>query len=292
MAQIGTIRVDTQNNGTVSVPVFNTGDSGSSVYEFVRVETASGTGFIPVTNTTDATYPYLRVHSQNNGTVAVTDYASTSTSISAPSSGVARYTFDDADTSGSTAVDVWNGNDATINGATTGVSGANQTYTTNEAYDFDGVDDNVNSSVADISTCTVAAWANLDTADTENREVFSTRNSASGLALRYSASSNGAWDFYTANDGSFTTVVGSQASTGTWIHLTGVADDNNSITLYENGSEVATAAIGSRDLGLTYRVGERAEGGNLFDGQIDDPRLYDKALSSTEVSNLYNNGSI
>lgn len=75
MAQIGTIRLQTQNNGTVSVPVFNTGDSGSSVYEFVRVQTASGTGFIPLVDTTDSSYPYLRVQSQNHGIVAVHDSA-------------------------------------------------------------------------------------------------------------------------------------------------------------------------------------------------------------------------
>lgn len=73
MAQIGTIRVDTQNNGTVDVPVFETGDSSSDIYEFVRVETASGTGFIPVTDTGNAAYPYLRVQSENNGIVAITD---------------------------------------------------------------------------------------------------------------------------------------------------------------------------------------------------------------------------
>lgn len=78
MAQIGTIRVDTQNNGTVSVPVFDTGDSGSSIYEFVRVQTGSGTGFIPVEDTSNATYPYLRVQSQSHGTVAMTDRNSAS----------------------------------------------------------------------------------------------------------------------------------------------------------------------------------------------------------------------
>jgi hypothetical protein len=91
MAQIGTIRVDTQNNGTVSVPVFDTGDSGSSIYEFVRVQTGSGTGFIPVEDTSDATYPYLRVKSQSHGTVAMTDRNSaipdSQISFSMPSNG-------------------------------------------------------------------------------------------------------------------------------------------------------------------------------------------------------------
>lgn len=75
MAQIGTIRVETQNDGTVDVPVFDTGDSGSDVYEFVRVQTEGGTGFIPVVDPADASFPYLRVQSQNNGVVAVHDEA-------------------------------------------------------------------------------------------------------------------------------------------------------------------------------------------------------------------------
>lgn len=71
MGQIGTIRVDTQSNGTVSVPIFDTGDSGSDVYEFLRVQTAGGTGFIPLVDPVDASFDYLRVQSQNQGVVAV-----------------------------------------------------------------------------------------------------------------------------------------------------------------------------------------------------------------------------
>jgi hypothetical protein len=75
MAQIGTIQLQSQNDGVVDVPVFETGDSSSEVYEFLRIQTGSGIGFIPVTNTNDATYPFLRVQTQNNGVVAVTDTA-------------------------------------------------------------------------------------------------------------------------------------------------------------------------------------------------------------------------
>lgn len=76
MAQIGTIQVQTQNSGVVDIPVFDTGDSGSSVYEFVRVQTATGVGFIPVVDPADASFPYLRVQSQNQGIVAVHNEAS------------------------------------------------------------------------------------------------------------------------------------------------------------------------------------------------------------------------
>jgi hypothetical protein len=209
-----------------------------------------------------------------------------------PDSGVVRYTFDKADTNVSTAIDMWNGNDGTINGATTGISGSNQTYTTNEAYDFDGIDDNVDTSISDIATATLTAWVNLDSADSNNREIISTRNSDSGGGLRYGDSNDNRWALYTRNGGSWTAVAGSIASTNTWVHLAGVIDDNNQLILYENGSKVASAGIGSRNLGNQYRVGERPDGSDIFDGSIDDVRIYDKALSETEISNLYNTGEI
>ena len=96
MTQIGTVKLQTQNSGVVDVPVFETGDSASGVFEFVRVETASGTGFIPVTDPADATYPYLRVQSQNNGIVAVTDTAGDDI----PDSVVARYDASEEESTG------------------------------------------------------------------------------------------------------------------------------------------------------------------------------------------------
>lgn len=72
MAQIGTVEIDTQNNGTVQVPVFDTGDSGSDVYEMVRIQTGSGIGFIPVISDINASsYPYIRIQTENYGICAL-----------------------------------------------------------------------------------------------------------------------------------------------------------------------------------------------------------------------------
>lgn len=85
--QYGTIRLQT-GAGTVSVPVFAAGSSGSSVYEFLRVGTPSGVGYIPLVDPADAAYPYLRIQTQNHGVLAVHD-----------SSSVTQYveTFEDGD---------------------------------------------------------------------------------------------------------------------------------------------------------------------------------------------------
>lgn len=233
---------------------------------------------------------HLTARDPNDGTRQFPSLHSVSAQV-VRESAVFRWTFDDTDTESGAAIDVWNDNDATINGVTTGVSGANQTYTTNEAYEFDRSGGNVDSSVSDIATASVAAWAKITYTDSTDRVVIGTLDSDTGFALRYAGQTNAVWDLVTANDGSFSTVVGSN-TTFEWIHFVAVLDDNNSITLYEDGSEVGTTSIGSRDLGGTFRVGERSDGGNHFDGPIDDVRVYNKALSSSEVSNLYNTGSI
>lgn len=70
MAQLGTIRVQTDTNGTVTLPVFALGDSGSSVHEIWRVQTAGGTGFVPLVDPSSAAFPYVRIQTQNNGVLA------------------------------------------------------------------------------------------------------------------------------------------------------------------------------------------------------------------------------
>jgi len=39
-------------------------------------------------------------------------------------------------------------------------------------------------------------------------------------------------------------------------------------------------------------IGQDSRDQNYWDGYIDDLRIYDKELSNTEVSNLYNTGII
>lgn len=234
-----------------------------------------------------------------------------------PDSGVFRHTFDNADTTGSTALDVWNNFDGTINGATTGVSGANQTYSTAEAYDFDGVDDSVSipndpqlvfgDGTTD-SPFSVAAWINPD-ASSQFRIIV---KSGSSLGTReylftITGSDNLGLVFY--DDGSdladqcrrFGTTDFSTL-TGTWSHVVATYDGSGTasgISLYVDGgaesySETSTGgdytAMG--DEGGSLDIGYFETTGSYADGTIDDPRLYDKELTSTEVSNLYSSGSI
>lgn len=76
MTQIGTIKIKTQNHGKVSVPVYDTADAGSNVYNMVRVYMNQGVGFIPFVDTEDASYPFLCMQTQNHGVVAAHSEAS------------------------------------------------------------------------------------------------------------------------------------------------------------------------------------------------------------------------
>lgn len=204
-----------------------------------------------------------------------------------PPSGVARYTFDDADTESGTALDVWNGNDATINGAVTGVSGANQTYTTNEAYSFDGTT-NVSTPLADPGVpFSVAVWAKWDVADGDAENAVSTRTSDNGFGLR---KTNGGFEPFIRESGSFRLVSGPSVSGGVWYHVA-ITVGAGTFEAYVDGNSVGSSTYGSYVTGGDVSVGDNGVDNNMV-GDIDDVRIYSKALTSEEVSSLYNNGAI
>jgi len=70
-----------------------------------------------------------------------------------------------------------------------------------------------------------------------------------------------------------------------------------SYEVFINGSLVTTVSgyTGADPDTGTNLVGAQDFGGgltNFFDGKIDDVRLYDKALSSSEISDIYNNTKV
>jgi hypothetical protein len=189
---------------------------------------------------------------------------------------------------------VWNGNDATINGATTGVSGL-ANYDSGEAYSFNRSNgDDVQTPIGDtFSTFSWSAWVYLDSVSNNPQTVISTRDdSDNGAGLRERG--NDQWEFYgmDSDAGSFNTVSNSSLNTGTTYHLVGVIDTNQ-IRLYVDGSLAGSSPFGTYSNGnYDIRIGEQARGGGHFPGDIDDPRIYDKGLTDSEASNLYNTGSI
>ncbi len=137
---------------------------------------------------------------------------------------------------------------------------------------------------------TVAAWANLTTADTSGAEIvslgdhFCIRLDESGWARAYMYNGS-SW----LSVGVFQTFAG----TG-WHHFAAVFDDgNNTFKLYIDGALAAsttnTSSISYAGLGANTVIGRQGNSGTNHDftGIIDDVRVYNYVLSDTEIATLY-----
>jgi hypothetical protein len=126
MSQIGTVAIET-DAGTVDAPVFQSGDSGSNVLEAWRVETDTGTGFIPLAKPSVSTFSFLRVQT-GSGLRAVHDEPA-----AAPRSVTNQYKGRNFTTS------TWTDSVGTADMSIDGVSAS--TLNGDKAASSDGVDD-------------------------------------------------------------------------------------------------------------------------------------------------------
>jgi len=80
---------------------------------------------------------------------------------------------------------------------------------------------------------------------------------------------------------------------GTWQHIVAVVDSGTKITYYYNGSQLGnpiTNISGTFGPTITNILAIGAQGAclaNRFDGSLDETRIYNRALSASEVSTLY-----
>lgn len=76
----------------------------------------------------------------------------------------------------------------------------------------------------------------------------------------------------------------------TWYHLATVHDGTNA-TLYLNGSSLGTQTVNSvpSTAGNSFNIGRFTTGSYYWNGYLDEVALFNRALTSSEVSNIYNN---
>jgi glucose/arabinose dehydrogenase len=210
----------------------------------------------------------------------------TYTAVYAPGSGppgpVAAYSFDAG--SGPTLADATGkGHTGTISGATWTTAGRN-----GGALTFDGVDDWV--TVADAndldltSAVTLEAWVR-PTATNRWRTVAIKERPGN---LIYSLYSNNAGQRPSGNIWIGSAEVEARGPSSlpanTWTHLA-TTFDGAAVRIYVNGALAGTvAATGTMPTSTApFRIGGNAVWGEFFAGQVDDLRLYDRALSAGEI---------
>lgn len=200
-----------------------------------------------------------------------------------PDSGVSRYEFEQDVT------DSWGSNDGLLVGS--------PSYTTTAkvgayALDFDGVDDGVDTGknfVPEGEPQSITAWVNIP--DQTSAKIVDVSNER--FIIAYKARGSTGYEFRMFDGANH--LIEYNGPTGQWVHVAATFDGDKQ-EFYVDGSSVGSDTgtgynfgAASGDVGIGY---EKENVTDYLEGIIDDVRVYDKGLSSSEVSNLYNNGSI
>ena len=171
----------------------------------------------------------------------------------------------------------------------------------NSSLNFDGSDDYVNlnnASVAGATSGTVAAWINAKNWNATRMTVFSSEIGPAWADLRLVLFSNynNSLTFSVSNGTTSTqdnVNTGTILSANTWYHVIGTYDGAN-VKIYINGtlkkSYTTTITPGSFTPIKTVIGWHYSD--RFFNGQIDDVRIYNYALTPEQVKTLYNGGAV
>ena len=211
------------------------------------------------------------------------------------------WSFNGQDISGTTAYDRSGvGNSGTLTSGPTKVKGV-----IGQALDFDGTDDYITITDADdtkyVGALTLCTWAKIDTGSTYNH--FMGKHSGAG-------GSQNPFDFRTSNDAipklslirSNTTHIGWEGpvvTIGQWKHycVTAPSTIQTAPTFYINGMPTTGTTTGGSGTGAAtgsasaIRIGVRADDAAKMDGSLDEVRIYNRILTTSEIQSLYNQGN-
>lgn len=248
---------------------------------------ATQAGTASVLNGFNSTQLYCRVKAHN--AAKSSDWSPTITVVPFLQNGlVAWYPFNG------------NANNAVGTGSDGSVSGASLVYgidgSANSAYNFDGVDDYIEVSpmLSSYTSFTISAW--------EKGVGGPSANSGHGYIVHQGTSRNQGDSIYWIGssgsgyyDGDVSGYTGTTTTTAndvyTW-HLVTMTYDGTTRTVYVDGVQQKTGArsLTNPTTNTRMTIGGTAHDSAFrpFKGVIDDVRIYDRALSSTEVTALYN----
>ncbi len=177
----------------------------------------------------------------------------------------------------------------------------------NSSLDFDGTDDYVQTSdddrldFQDSQDFSIEAWINRDSFTSDDTIIAKKNDQTNGRGyLLYIDDVNDDINFVVADGTDSFSVNGRRSITATgWHHIVAVFDENSTsgTTIYVDGEEDKESVSGilanvnSLVNSYNLRIGSESDAGEPFDGKIDNVKIYNYALSSTQIKRLYNEGS-
>lgn len=184
-------------------------------------------------------------------------------------------------------------NNGTITGATSTSSGKFE-----GAYNFSGVTQSINvsdSNTLDLTNLTISAWVKTDSLGAL-RTIVAKGETTSSKSLPYALMlSSGNLLYGTiGNTISYKDLTGVTAlTTNTWYHVA-MTVNNTDMTLYLNGvsDKTTTKTVVPFNSANQLVIGGIFKTGVLYfwNGTIDEVKIYNRSLSTTEISALYNQG--
>lgn len=197
---------------------------------------------------------------------------------------IAHWKFEES-TYGYTVNDAAGSHDGWMGGVTPGTSGM-----VNDAFTFDDPNNTLvsidnHSDITNLSSFTLSAWIN-PTSTSGSHVIISKAQPDRDFVLKLNGNKLEA-HFY---NGAYRSCTSSQSiPTNKWTHVM-CTWSNNQWKLYINGSYEKSCTHSGQTppwLGYVLHIGALV-GGENFDGIIDDVRIYNRALTSSDVMALYN----
>ena len=257
--------------------------AGTGCTDFSHLIQLSGTGttYQDTTVSPSTSYSYQVRAIDTSSNLGPVGNVATTTTPAAPSGLVAAYGFEEG--SGTTVTDAsGNGNNGMIAGATWTTAGK-----FGDALSFNGTSSRVtipNSSTLQLSSgMTLEAWVDPTTVSSAWRDVIEKGNDEyfmMGTTDHGSAAGGGG-----IIGGTYGQVfTGSGLPASTWTHLA-VTYDGSVVRLYLNGAMVDSVAHTGLIAGSTnaLTLGSDPFYGQYFNGLIDEVRIYNKALTATQI---------
>ncbi|RJQ38959.1 DUF2341 domain-containing protein [Candidatus Microgenomates bacterium] len=180
--------------------------------------------------------------------------------------------------------------------------GSGATGKRNASLSFDGTDDYVEIPSSDSGifnfpedgTYSISAWVYSNGSYSTERTIFSKGTDQYGMKLNDS----GNWEMWEKQDtNNMWDMVSVPVTQNAWVHLVGVRNGTN-MYLYVNGvlrdnTITSLYPFGVRDTSYNVNIGRDPQDTNkVFNGQIDDVKIYNYALTPLQIKLLYNNGSV
>ncbi|TSC93171.1 MAG: LamG domain protein jellyroll fold domain protein [Candidatus Berkelbacteria bacterium Licking1014_7] len=169
----------------------------------------------------------------------------------------------------------------------------------NKALSFNGTSDYVGTGTKVLSSftaITVSAWVKFNTTANYDGWVNQWGSGVyNGYAHRISDSAPYKQYFEVSINDENHAIGATTLSTGTWYHLVGTWTSGDNVRVYLNGTLDGTSATvktgtitPNKNFGIGFLQWSGANPANYHNGSINDVRIYNRALTQTEITQLYN----